>query len=391
MNRLATVVLVTYAILSLSCSKTGSPANPTPAATPAPVIATITPTPAGNNITDAARDGDLEAVKRFLAEGVPAHTQDKEGKTALHLACSNRHLEVIEEFMVSGTGVSYVDKDMKTPLDLAKAADDKDVVELLEFREALFRAIRKGEIAKVEQMLKSRPKFLESRHQEQGWSPLIQASRGGRTHMVEKLLDMGADINATGGKNEEAAIHWAAWTSHVDKNLARKRAVVKLLLARGADVNTRDKNRETPLFKAGTKEMVELLIENGADVNARNHIGWISLRKALLGNQTAVAELLLAKGADAKSVDDCGDGLLSASPNVKFTKKLIEMGAPVNASNDNGTTALHMAVSRGMIEVAKVLVANGADINAKDADGKTPLASTHDDKMKAFLKKKGGK
>ena len=52
-----------------------------------------------------------------------------------------------------------------------------------------------------------------------------------------------------------------------------KRDVVELLLLKGADVNTRDQNRWTPLHVATAndqKEVVELLLAKGADVNAKD-------------------------------------------------------------------------------------------------------------------------
>ena len=43
------------------------------------------------------------------------------------------------------------------------------------------------------------------------------------------------------------------------------------LIANGVDVNCRDEDNRTPLFKVKSVEMAQLLVANGADVNCRNN------------------------------------------------------------------------------------------------------------------------
>jgi len=57
-------------------------------------------------------------------------------------------------------------------------------------------------------------------------------------------------------------LHWAAYHGH--------RGIVSLLLQKGADIDARDKSRETALLlacKEGEEEMVSFLLDNGADIN----------------------------------------------------------------------------------------------------------------------------
>jgi len=56
--------------------------------------------------------------------------------------------------------------------------------------------------------------------------------------------------------------------------------VVKLLIAKGADVNAKAKDGERPLHWAAFadhKDVVELMITKGADVNAKGNDGWTPL------------------------------------------------------------------------------------------------------------------
>ena len=52
---------------------------------------------------------------------------------------------------------------------------------------------------------------------------------------------------------------------------------------------------------------------------------------------------------------------------------LIQKGANVNVSGDDGGTALHAAAFLGQYEVAKLLVQKGADVNARKNDGVTAM------------------
>ena len=50
----------------------------------------------------------------------------------------------------------------------------------------------------------------------------------------------------------------------------------------------------------------------------------------------------------------------------------LDRGADVNAVNDNGQTALHLAVEQSD-DVIRLLVARGARLDIKDRQGRTPL------------------
>ena len=74
---------------------------------------------------------------------------------------------------------------------------------------------------------------------------------------------------------------------------------VKALLAKGADVNAKDKLGNTALFcavKSGNIETVQALLAKGADVNAKNIIGEPPLVWAAKNGHTAPVQALLAKG-----------------------------------------------------------------------------------------------
>jgi YVTN family beta-propeller protein len=63
-----------------------------------------------------------------------------------------------------------------------------------------------------------------------------------------------------------------------------------------------------------------------------------------------------------------------ASGNLKETRKLVSIGAPVNGMRrEGGSMPLSTAAFHGHLEIAKYLVSRGARVSASNADGNTPL------------------
>ena len=80
------------------------------------------------------------------------------------------------------------------------------------------------------------------------------------------------------------------------------KAVVELLLDRGADVNARGDLGYTPLHQAAywneDPAVIELLLDHGADINAVSDFGYTAINRAAAGVAVpAVVELLLERGA----------------------------------------------------------------------------------------------
>ena len=91
-------------------------------------------------------------------------------------------------------------------------------------------------------------------------------------------------------KAPDISIHEAAYTGNIQ--------AVKQHLTTGTNVNTKASRGWTPLHSAATKEIAELLIAKGADVNAKDKIGGTSLHLAAHSGQKEIVELLIANGAN---------------------------------------------------------------------------------------------
>lgn len=77
----------------------------------------------------SARQGDLEAVKECLQEGVTIdHADEEMGNTALHLASANGQAEVVAFLLATGASVNAQNKSLNTPLHWAALTGQTKVV-----------------------------------------------------------------------------------------------------------------------------------------------------------------------------------------------------------------------------------------------------------------------
>jgi ankyrin repeat protein len=112
------------------------------------------------------------------------------------------------------------------------------------------------------------------------WTPLIWASRSGSLEAITLLLDSGADVNRPGPTGDD----WDA-TPLQHAILARQPAAVRLLLDRGADLN-RGAGPESvaPLFLAAgdtDPAILKLLLAHGADPTVEDEHGATPLSRAV--------------------------------------------------------------------------------------------------------------
>lgn len=125
------------------------------------------------------------------------------------------------------------------------------------------------------------------------------------------------------------------------------------------------------------EEVVKILLAKDADVHATTIKGETPLHLALDSSYVAIAEVLLAKGADVHATTTAGKTPLhlAAERNyVRVAETLLKKGANVRVETRAGKTPLHLAAENNCKEAVLCLLSNQANRQATDHQGKTPLA-----------------
>lgn len=159
--------------------------------------------------------------------------------------------------------------------------------------------------------------------------------------------------------------------------------VVRLLLMRGAMLDSRNAYGWTPLMQAassGHSHIAALLLQNKANLNTKNKLGASALTLASLGGHLSVVRLLVDyPGIDLNVVEIDGQAitpLMAAALNgyKSVMKLLIDRGADhFHVEKSTGWTNLMMVSLGGGYDAAQLLLDNGADPNTADINQRTAL------------------
>ena len=318
----------------------------------------------------ASRTGVVGPVKALLAAGADPEAKDRRDQTAIMWAAAEGNGDVVKALIEAGA-------DFKSSLDSG-------------FTPLLF-AVREGKAEAVRVLLnagadvnqavdarKASPKALRK-----GTSPLMLAIENGHFELAVDLLKAGADPNDQ--RSGFTPLHAITWVRKPDRgddgdpspigsgNLSSFQ-MVEALVQHGADVNARLErgskgggNRisfkgATPFFMAADTDdapLMRLLVKLGAD--------------PLMPSAEGTTPLMVAAGVGTHApTEEAG----TDEEALEAVTLAIELGADVNAVDDNGETAMHGAAFKSLPDVVRLLAARGASIevwNRKNKRGWTPL------------------
>lgn len=332
----------------------------------------------------AARTGDVETIKALLAAKVNVNAREsRRGQTALMWAASQGNSAAIRTLVEAGAELKARATGPKTA---SRTTEGQPEVEM----------------------------YGRTRYRPDAATPFLFAVRQGHMDAVKTLLELGADVNDTLTDKTSALViavanaHWELASYLIDRGanpnadgqgwaalhqLARTR--------RGLDVNRYPWPEATGTMSG--LELARKLVKAGADINkkmtrkirddVRNNFGpgATAFAMAAKASDLDLLKVLLELGADPniRNINEttplmaaCGVEMFNPGEDthddqetIEVTKFLIGLGAPVNAKNKYGESALLGATARGPIPLVQLLLDHGANFDVKDLFGWTPLIS----------------
>lgn len=273
------------------------------------------PDAANLTIWTAAKHGDLESIRAFLADDPEAvHKQDPDGCIALHYAAFDGSDEVVELLLNSGSNPD------------ARA-------------------------------------FA-------GHTPLHYAAFAGHANSFRQLREAGADINAL-DDSLTTVLHGAAASGTSD--------ILDDVLAEGFVPDCGNLYGELPAHRAAQRnrlEIVQRLLTLGSDQNPIDRYDMTLLHKAAVGGAVETAEWLLDNEFDALAGDLVGDTPLHSAASLgrqSIIELFLNRGISPSLRNHDEATPLHTAALTGHHGIVTLLLKNEADASATDVLGRTPL------------------
>lgn len=194
---------------------------------------------------------------------------------------------------------------------------------------------------------------------ESSQTPFIVAAEEGLMAVVQKLLQLGTNVNIEGGR----ALQGAAKRGHLQ--------IVQLLLKLGANLNLECERYGTALQAAasnGNCQIVQLLLQSGADANSGSgdHYG-DPLQAAASNGDVQIVQLLLQSGANVNSKKITRGSALQMAVyyrHVQVVQLLLHAEANINSMSEGSGSALQVAASMGDERMVRLLLQAGADVNS---------------------------
>eukprot|EP00928_Gymnodinium_smaydae_P081384 TRINITY_DN6491_c0_g1_i1.p1 TRINITY_DN6491_c0_g1~~TRINITY_DN6491_c0_g1_i1.p1 ORF type:complete len:787 (-),score=97.39 TRINITY_DN6491_c0_g1_i1:49-2409(-) len=251
-----------------------------PHVTPASQVAADPVTP-GNAVAEideagrtplmhAAGEGDVDAVRRYLAQGADVDAKDECLCTALMYAATYGHCASVRCLVESGASVEATSKDGWTPLVTAAYNGHVDVIQYL---------LQQG--ARIEAA------------DERGWTSLMHVAFNGDSRTLHVLLENGANVHAMDADGRTALVY-AAFNGHLENVRSLLRSPAKAL---PSSASAADGARDTALLFAsihGHLEVVRELLEVSSASAETRHA---ALKLAADHGHHSVVELLVRRSA----------------------------------------------------------------------------------------------
>ncbi|XP_061675172.1 inversin isoform X2 [Syngnathoides biaculeatus] len=328
----------------------------------------------------AAHSQEASATQtvRCILEAAPTESllnwQDYEGRTPLHFAVADGNEAVVEVLTsYEGCNVTAYDNLFRTPLHWAALLGHARIVHLLLERNTsgtipsdsqgatpLHYGAQSNNAETVGVFL-SHPSVKDEPDLE-GRTAFMWAAGKGSDDVIRTMLALTPHIDITmADKYGGTALHAASLSGHV--------STVKLLLEKGALVDSLDVMKHTPLFRAcemGHRDVILTLIKGtvgSARVDLVDVDGHTALHWAALGGNAEVCQILMENGISPNVQDQAGRTPLQCAAYggyITCMAVLMEKQADPNIQDKEGRTALHWSCNNGYLDAVKLLLGYSA-------------------------------
>ncbi|MDX1499662.1 MAG: ankyrin repeat domain-containing protein [Woeseiaceae bacterium] len=396
---------------------------------------TSAPAPAaGTDLLRAAEQMDNGRLEKLLQGGADPDGASDYGVTALHVACENRDDRAVRLLLDAGADPNAATWSGETVLmhcartgatasvrALLEAGADPHAAERRKSQTALMWAAAHGHAGAVRVLLEGGADITA--RSSDGFTPLLFAARSGDVATARALVDAGADpdeatpehgttlVVAAAGGHEELALYLLEQGASADA--ADAGGITALHHAVAAGMAALNGVRYDPVYRVipdNHHALAAALLEAGADpdrpIEKARRLGpdgspfeMEGMTPFLLAAVSADVELLglfrvheanpnvVAKGGTTALIAAAraactGACAFSAGGNrgdeaavrraLEAVEAILAMGADIEAKNEDGQTALHMAAFTGSDPIVKLLAERGADVNVTDNYGQTP-------------------
>ncbi|KNG48802.1 ankyrin repeat-containing protein [Stemphylium lycopersici] len=307
----------------------------------------------------AVASGYIGIAKILLDAGANIDAATKEGgETALHIAVKNGRSDLIE--LVTSYSPNFelkTNESGETPLHYA--------------------ASRSGSLAAVMTLLKHGASYdtLNAKGQTPAEAALEANNINGAV----------AIINAANNERNKLAKEKEMLLKHVKKTQGRFSIGNDLIADIFAAACDPESNVLVEAIKRNDSLLVEMFLEKGSDPDRQTAQGLRPIFAALACADAPVVKALLKRNPDLSVRDDKGLSVLQAtleSPLAQEKKSveiiigsLLEQGTDAKVRYTDGKTLLHHAVTPrfSQTKIAQMLVDAGAEVNAQDDEGNTAL------------------
>ena len=334
----------------------------------------------------AARTGQPDLLNVLLDRGADINAREKwYGETALIWAAAQNHPDAVRLLLDRGADVNQA----SAPLAFARRRNGQSVLPFGSWTPLIY-AARENAVAAGRVLVAASARLNAT--DPDGATALVIAIINANYDFAAFLIDAGADPNVVDNDAGMGPLYAAIDMHRLAVGHGRPNPrpagtlgsvdIVRRLLDHNADPNAVLKapifqrqhtigdatlgKGATPFMRAaksGDVEMMKLLLVAGANP------------RATLSNTTA---LMFAAGFGWRDGSPIAPSFDQGSPEeaVQAIALMLDLGLDINAANDTGDTALHVAVTgRGSPEIVRFLISRGANPQARNKRDQTPLAA----------------